>query len=91
VLVQHDDVAEAVVPARLHQLTQHQPAPVDALRVGDHQTHLLQGQQQQQQQHNVERSEADTQQWVAAAVLPCTVLAMGWQVCQALSQVLNEC
>lgn len=41
VLVQDDEVTEAVPARRLHKLTQHQAAAVDALAVGNHQPQLL--------------------------------------------------
>jgi hypothetical protein len=40
--MQDDHISEAMVPACLHQLSQHQASPVDALAVGQHQAHLLQ-------------------------------------------------
>ena len=42
VLMKDNDVREGVVPACLNQLWQHQPTPVDTLRVWHHQPHLLQ-------------------------------------------------
>jgi hypothetical protein len=46
--MQDDDVCEVVAAAGLHQLRQHQTTTVDVLRVGHHQTHLL----QDMMQHN---------------------------------------
>jgi hypothetical protein len=68
VFMQYDHVSEAVVPAGVHQLSQHQTTTVDALTVGQHKAHLLK-QEKRDTQHNWGVTRTHSNKWRVSTTL----------------------